>query len=97
MICFNHKLCFPSYSSSKLRVYAYCFKAEVIAIYRKSLSYSINENAVEQVTSAKSLGVYVDQNVNREYHIKNVSKKIACAIDVINASYAFNTPTPNYP
>ena len=41
-------------------------------------SLTINENAVEQVTSAKSLGVNVDQNVNWECHIENISKKIAC-------------------
>ena len=27
-----------------------------------------------------NLGVYVDQNINWECHIENVSKKIACAI-----------------
>ena len=75
-------------------MYAYCIKAEVITIYRKSLSYSINENAVEQITSAKFLGVDVDQNINWECHIKNVSKKIACAIGAINASHAFNTLPP---
>ena len=34
-------------------------------------------------TSAKSLGVYVDQNINWECHIENISKKIACAIGAI--------------
>ena len=43
----------------------------------------INENKIEQVSSAKSLGVYVDQNINWECHIENVSKKIACAIGAI--------------
>ena len=51
----------------------------------KSLScYNINENAIELVTSAKSLGVYVDQNINWECHIENISKKIACAIGPLN-------------
>ena len=45
--------------------------------------YTINENATEQVTSAKSLGVYVDQNINWECHIENISKKMACAIGAI--------------
>ena len=48
-----------------------------------SPSLTINENAIEQVTSAKSLGVYVDQNINWECHIENISKKIACAISAI--------------
>ena len=45
--------------------------------------YTINENATEQVTSTKSLGVYVDQNINWECHIENISKKMACAIGAI--------------
>ena len=31
----------------------------------------------------KSLGVYVDQNINWQCHIENISKKIACAIGTI--------------
>ena len=41
------------------------------------------ENAVEQVTFAKSLGVYLNQNLSWESHIENISKKIACAIGAI--------------
>ena len=51
--------------------------------FTESPSLTINENAIEQVTSAKSLGVYVDQNINWECHIENISKKIACAIGAI--------------
>ena len=51
--------------------------------FTESPSLAINENAIEQVTSAKSLGVYVDQNINWECHIENVSKQIACAIGAI--------------
>ena len=43
----------------------------------------MNENAVEQVTTAKALGVYVDQNIKWEYHIENMSYKTACAIGAI--------------
>ena len=39
--------------------------------------------AVEQVASAKSLGVYIDQTLNWECHIENISKKIASAIGAI--------------
>ena len=49
----------------------------------ESPSLTINQNAVEQLTSTKSLGVNVDQNINWECHIENISKKIACAIDAI--------------
>ena len=49
----------------------------------ESPSLTINENSIEQVTSAKSLGVYVNQNINWECHIENVSEKIACPIGAI--------------
>ena len=61
----------------------------LIASRQKLSQFTINENAVEQVTSFKSLGVYVDQNINWECHIENISMKIACAIGEINsASYS---------
>ena len=44
---------------------------------------TINENAIEQVTSAKSLGIYIDENVNWECHIENFSKKIVRAISAV--------------
>jgi len=51
--------------------------------FMESPSLTINENAIEQVTYAKSLGVYVDQNINWECYIENISTKIACAIGAI--------------
>jgi len=48
-----------------------------------SPSLTINESAVEQIVSAKSLGVYVDQNINWECLIANICKKIACGIGAI--------------
>ena len=48
--------------------------------FTESPSLTINENAIEQVTSAKSFGVYADQNINWKWHIENISKKRACAI-----------------
>ena len=38
--------------------------------FMESPSLTINENVVKQVTSAKSIGVYVDQNINGEFHIE---------------------------
>ena len=46
--------------------------------------------AVEQVASAKSLGVYIDQTLNWECHIENISKKIASAIGAIKRISASN-------
>ena len=43
--------------------------------FTESTSLTVNENAIEQVISAKSLGDYVDQNINWECHIENISKK----------------------
>ena len=41
--------------------------------FTESPSLTINENTIEQLTSAKSLGVYVDRNINWECHIENIS------------------------
>ena len=57
--------------------------------FTESPSLTINENAIEEVTSAKSLGVYVDQN-SWECHIENISKKIAGAIKRIRHLTPFN-------
>ena len=34
--------------------------------FTESPSLTINENTIEEVTSAKSLGVYIDKNINWE-------------------------------
>ena len=49
----------------------------------ESPSLTINNKAIEHVSSAKSLGVYIDQTLNWECHIDNVCKKIASAIGAI--------------
>ena len=49
-------------------------------------SFSINDHPVKQVSSTKSLGVHIDQNMNWEYNVINrtfVSKKIASALGAI--------------
>jgi len=54
--------------------------------FMESPSLIINENTVEQVTSTQSLEAYVDQTINCECHIENISrlsKKIVCAIGAI--------------
>ena len=48
-----------------------------------SPSLTINNMTVEQVSSTKSLGVCIDQTLNWESHIENISKKIASAIGAI--------------
>ena len=46
-------------------------------------SFSINDHPVKQVSSTKSLGVHIDQNINWECHIQNFCKKIASALGAI--------------
>ena len=73
--CLNHDL------SNVTKAEFMCIASrQKLSQFTESPSLAINENAIEQVTSAKSLGVYVDQNIHWECHIENVSKKIACAI-----------------
>ena len=46
-------------------------------------SFRINDHPVKQVSSTKSLGVHIDQNINWECHIQNICKKIASAFGAI--------------
>ena len=46
-------------------------------------SFSINDHPVKQVSSVKSLGVHIDQNMSWECHIQNICKKIASALGSI--------------
>ena len=48
-----------------------------------SPTIKINEVPVEQVSTTKSLGVHIDQNLNWDFHIKEISKKIASGISAI--------------
>ena len=49
----------------------------------KTPSFSINEHPVLLVSSAKSLGVHIDQNLNWECHVESICKKIASALGAI--------------
>ena len=46
-------------------------------------SIKINQIPVEQVSTTKSLGVYIDKNLNWEFQIKEISKKIASGVSAI--------------
>ena len=89
--CLNHDLSnvYEWLSANKLTLnmtkteFMLIASRQKLSQFTESPSLTINENAIEQVTSAKSLGVYVDQNINWECHIENISKKIACAIGAI--------------
>ena len=46
-------------------------------------SLTINNFPIEQVSSTKSLGVYVDENLSWNTHIESVCKKMCSALDLI--------------
>ena len=46
-------------------------------------SFSINDHPVKQVSSVKSLGVHIDQNMSWECDMQNICKKIASALGAI--------------
>ena len=61
-------------------------------------SFSINHHPVKQVSSTKSLGVHINQNMNWECHIQNICKKIASALGAVKvAEHSFQEPMPNSP
>ena len=74
--CFNHDLSnvYEWLSANKLTLnvtkteFMLIASRQKLSQFTESPSLTINENAIEQITSAKSLGVYVDQNINWECH-----------------------------
>ena len=57
---------------------------------------SIDNVPIEQVTSVKSLGILIDENLLWQTHIDKLSKRIAFGIGAINRIRDFvPTPTPH--
>ena len=54
-----------------------------LSTFSKTPSFSINDYTVKEVSSTKSLGVLIDQNLNWECQIQSISKKIASALGAI--------------
>ena len=48
-----------------------------------TLKLSIDNVSLEQVSSVKSLGVYIDENLTWHFHIDKLCKKFAYAIGAI--------------
>ena len=48
-----------------------------------TLELSVDNVPIEQVSSVKSLGIYVDENLTWHFHIDKLCKKIASAIGAI--------------
>ena len=73
--CLNHDLSNVYEWLSAKTEFMLITSRQKLSQFTESPSLIINENAIEEVRSAKSLGVYVDQNINCECHIENISKK----------------------
>ena len=54
-----------------------------LSTFSETPSFSINDYKMKEVSSAKSLGVLIDQNLNWECHIQSICKNIASALGAI--------------
>ena len=52
-------------------------------------SFSIDSNSIKQVECTKSPGVYIDENLTWNVHIKHISKNIASCIGILKRSRSF--------
>ena len=52
-------------------------------------SFTIDGNSIKQVEFTKSLGVYIDENLTWNTHIRHISKKIASCIGTLKRSRSF--------
>ena len=58
-------------------------ECEVFDILHFRPSINMNKFPIEQVSSVKSLGIYIDENLTWHFHIDKLGKKIASAIGAI--------------
>ena len=54
-----------------------------LSTFSETPSFSINDYKIKEVSSAKSLGVLIDQNLNWKCHTQSICKKIASALGAI--------------
>ena len=52
--------------------------------YYENLILKIDNTKIKQVNEAKFLGVTIDENLNWNTHLKNLTKKLACSAGIIN-------------
>ena len=60
----------------------------------KPLELSIDNVSIEHVSSVKSLGIFIDENLRWQTHIDKLSKKIASGIGAIKIITPFVPPSP---
>ena len=51
--------------------------------FQSTRNLTINGTAIKQISQAKSLGVYVEENLSRTTHINEITKKIASGIGAL--------------
>ena len=89
--CFNYDLnrVYTYLSANKLTLkltkteFMLIASRQKLSTFPEITSFSINDYPVKQVSSTKSLGVHIDQNMNWECHIQNICKKIASALGAV--------------
>lgn len=47
-----------------------------LSTYEKSPSLSIDDKSIKRISSTKSLGVHIDENLPWDVHIETIGKKI---------------------
>ena len=60
-----------------------------LCTFQSAPNLTINGTPIKQVSQAKSLGVYVDENLSWTTHINEITKKIASGIGVQKRVRAF--------
>ena len=62
-----------------------------LCTFQSAPNLTINGMPIKQVSQAKSLGVYVDENLSWTTHINEITKKIASGIGALNLMTIFNS------
>ena len=57
--------------------------------YHESPSLSIDDKSIKQVSSTKSLGVHIDENISWNVHIESIAKKIASGLGALKRCRRF--------
>jgi len=60
-----------------------------LSTFDKSPSLSIDDKSIKQVSSSKSLGVHIDENLSWNVHIETIAKKIASGLGALKRCRRF--------
>ena len=62
---------------------------QMLNTFNRLPSFTINGNSMKKGEFTKSLGVYIDENLTWNVHIKHISKKIASCVGILKRSRSF--------